>query len=609
MGLYEAQHTLVAQDNNQNTMKKPLFIFALLMTALMMLPFEVQACSKKVLVRRGMDMEKVFASDNKQYIIEQDFDLEGKTVKIGKGCTLVFQGGSLANGTVIGNNTEVKAANYEIFRSGTRKYRGYYTKWYGYVASTANTLTVAGTWSNTRCGDRWTGMNQYSSSECSSLALNNYILLHKKGMKVTFPANSIYYCYGKIDCSGYPVDFSGSTIVSIDFNKVEDKSLALPKDAKISQLRSIYGLVFFEGDGGTLENLIIDGRASSRNEEATLGSECLIAMGNNHKAIIKNVVLKDAVGCGICTNAIHDCVFENVQVLKCGEHGIYTHAYKGNITFKNCRFNNCGQSPALYKQRGQSSCVRFAGTRDHNAEELKTLKAYFTNCSFVSTGDLQVATTYSDLPYAEFRSCVWDGVGGYTVSSAELAEKIGKLIEYRFYDCINPCAKINSVNTIRRLYNCKEVRNPFADAVEVVDCEIITCYADVENRYSDMFSDEIERNLIFKNCRFYKDGSDVSVRNTVRNPRSVVFERCTWDFKPTSSSKNKGTYFLVQDDNGQKRSKTKTIQFKNCSIDIDQYRLLYCSDTDVMLDKTPVTTIYQSYVGSPQDKSNRITIK
>ena len=68
-------------------------------------------CSK-VVVKQGMDYQKVFAAKNTKYVIKQDINLGGKTVKIGEGSTLVFQGGSLANGTIVGNKTKVKADDY-----------------------------------------------------------------------------------------------------------------------------------------------------------------------------------------------------------------------------------------------------------------------------------------------------------------------------------------------------------------------------------------------------------------------------------------------------------------------------------------------------------------
>ena len=46
--------------------------------------------------------------ENKIYVIRQDWDLKGNTVHLPIGCTLKFKGGSISNGTLIGNGTVVK---------------------------------------------------------------------------------------------------------------------------------------------------------------------------------------------------------------------------------------------------------------------------------------------------------------------------------------------------------------------------------------------------------------------------------------------------------------------------------------------------------------------
>lgn len=45
--------------------------------------------------------------ENTTYIIQRDYDLGGKVIKIPKGCKLKFKGGSFRNGTLIGDSTSV----------------------------------------------------------------------------------------------------------------------------------------------------------------------------------------------------------------------------------------------------------------------------------------------------------------------------------------------------------------------------------------------------------------------------------------------------------------------------------------------------------------------
>ena len=50
------------------------------------------------------------------YEIRYDFDLDGKTIEIPRWCYLLFNGGSIKNGTLKGNNTYVLAPRYYIFK-------------------------------------------------------------------------------------------------------------------------------------------------------------------------------------------------------------------------------------------------------------------------------------------------------------------------------------------------------------------------------------------------------------------------------------------------------------------------------------------------------------
>lgn len=562
---------------------------------------------RKVVVRQEMDLVKVFAGKDTKYVIKQDINLGRKTIKIGKGSTLVFDGGSLSNGTIVGNQTKVTADNYEIFKHGRRTFRGYTLNGsYRYAIKTSNAIVIEGTWNNTMCGNNWTGMCAFIPNECAGLAINNYIKLHKRGSVVSFSEKQEFYVYEPVICTGYSVDFNNSIIKSIDFNSVEDKTISLPNGAQSRALKSLYGLVVFGGDNAFLKNLIIDGCARKRDETPSFGTECLLSMNTNNSCLLESIVLEDAVGCSICTYSISDCTFRNVTINGCGEHGIYTHAYQGSLKFEKCSFINCGQNPTLYKKRGQSACVKFSGSRDRDYSQLKDLRAYFSHCLFESKKDnFAVATTYSDLPYAEFNYCEWRGnVSGYSVVSPEFAEKIGRLIEYRFENCVNPCAKIRSVNTIRFLINCCEVHNPFADAVELSDCEIIADYADVENVYTGAFATEYDKPVVCKDCSFVKRRGDYSVKNAIKSPRPMTFIRCKWEFAPSEVSKNKGSYYLVL--SGEKRQ--NSVRFESCDFTIDQYRMLYCNNTDVEFNDCNYISSYGSLVDAQTDQPNRVRV-
>lgn len=56
-----------------------------------------------------------FNKSNVIYRINNDIDLGGETLTIPANCTLDFQGGgSIINGTIIGNNTIISPVGYKV---------------------------------------------------------------------------------------------------------------------------------------------------------------------------------------------------------------------------------------------------------------------------------------------------------------------------------------------------------------------------------------------------------------------------------------------------------------------------------------------------------------
>lgn len=53
--------------------------------------------------------QDMISNENTIYIIQYDYDLKGATITIPNNCTLDFQGGSLSNGNVVFNNTEISS--------------------------------------------------------------------------------------------------------------------------------------------------------------------------------------------------------------------------------------------------------------------------------------------------------------------------------------------------------------------------------------------------------------------------------------------------------------------------------------------------------------------
>lgn len=71
---------------------------------------------------------------NTRYIMQYDYDLDGGTITVPEGCTLDFQGGSLANGTITGVSTAILSNAGNIFHNiiidGTFACANIYLSWF-----------------------------------------------------------------------------------------------------------------------------------------------------------------------------------------------------------------------------------------------------------------------------------------------------------------------------------------------------------------------------------------------------------------------------------------------------------------------------------------------
>lgn len=546
------------------------------------------------------------------YIIAGVIDFKGRTITIPKGSVLFFRkGAQFRNGTMIGDDTRIVAPNQVVFPKGASTYRGYLKgSTYSYMTNRKGALVVSGTWSNKVVGGKWTELNANAEKECQSLSLNNLISLFSREVVAEVPRGN-YYIYDWIRIMNRSVDFNGSQLLSIDFNRVENRSIKLPSGSKSTSLRSRYGLIDFNGVGKTLKNVTVDGRASSRNEKPKLGSECLITIADGSDGgIFENVVTKDAVDCDVCTGAIKGFTFRNVVFGPCGEHGFYTHAYAGELLFEDCVFDGCGQSPDLFTQRGGvSGCVRGAASRDRKAKEYAGLKAVFKNCTFSNSGNINVVTLYTDIPKADFYRCKWIGkVGGYVANNPSFNEEAGQMYEYSFIECDNPCGKHNAKNTIRKLIGCKNVRNPFEDTYWVENCDIIVAYDDVDNRYEGRFASEVNRPVVFTNCSFRKSSSEGGIRSNIINPRPMSFISCSWDVSAVQTKERGQSLIFLKDKNGRVVSANKVI-FQDCRFNLPDCRLITCCDTNISFQGGEYVNSYDVLILGDSNRPNKVESK
>ena len=546
---------------------------------------------------------------NSIYVIDRDIDLHGETIIFPKNTFLYFRDGVLKNGKLRGNNTRVISRNRVLFKRGVSKYRGFLSKGdYHYVSQHNGSVVLEGSWSNKYIGEKWADIDSDNRKECQALAINNFIILHSESISQVVIPFGRYYVYDWIRADGYSIDFSGSEVLSIDFDEVQDLNLRIPDQTTPVPLRSRYGLLDINAKQSVIRNLTIDGRCNSRSEEPEAGKECLITIANNSGGSLENVILKNALCCAICTGEITDYTFNNVTIDWCGEHGIYTHAYTGGLSFNNCVFKNCGQDSRLVgKKKSIAGCIRGAGSRNHSPKEMNGFKAFFKNCLFTTSSEgINVSTIYTDIPNADFLNCRWENkVVGYVTSDGWFNDLSGEMNIYEFYNCDNPCSGYNSINTIRRLYNCTNVKNPFKDTDYITGSSLLIGYSDAVNQYSDAFIEEKKRPLQVLDCVFFQIESNLPPRSVIINSRPIRFVDCRWpdDAKYSEQYKDYSCLYIKTLEGGA--DSCSSVEYIRCGFMINR-PVLDCINTSITFDSCyfsrPIENSFRT------DKSSRNTI-
>lgn len=90
--------------------------------------------------------QAMLSKENTIYIIQYDYNLNGQTITIPSGCVLLFEGGSISNGTLIGNSTIVVYNNHSIFSNivggGTFNYFDIIPELFGYLSGLDSSKTI-----------------------------------------------------------------------------------------------------------------------------------------------------------------------------------------------------------------------------------------------------------------------------------------------------------------------------------------------------------------------------------------------------------------------------------------------------------------------------------
>lgn len=252
-----------------------------------------------------MEIQDKFNEPNVIYKITKDIDLEGTTLTMPAGCTLDFQGGSFSNGSVVGNNTSIKATPNKIFDSninliGTWDIEETYAEWFG--AKGDNTT------------DDYLSFNKALTFMTLSPNSSNVLKLSNKTYKISQPINlpvrcSIFGCGTKTSQLSFYNNTNG--LILTDYVDVSGATL---KDFSISGK-------YNSNDIGTIDNTNV--------EDYSIG----IVMKTTNYAVIQNVKIAGFVT-GIYMNTAVLNSFSNLYIGYCN-NGVFLQngSYHNKILF------------------------------------------------------------------------------------------------------------------------------------------------------------------------------------------------------------------------------------------------------------------------------------
>lgn len=133
-----------------------------------------------------------FTQEDTIYIIRYNFDLGGKEINIPANSILQFEGGSITNGTIVGNNTEIKSGIYNILPNitfkGTFIIDRIYTEWFGADSIYAKTLGDTDALESIL----YTPTEEINNLQDSSVAINTALILSNISTGEVYLLGSVY---------------------------------------------------------------------------------------------------------------------------------------------------------------------------------------------------------------------------------------------------------------------------------------------------------------------------------------------------------------------------------------------------------------------------------
>lgn len=207
-----------------------------------------------------IDILNIMFSYNAIYKICADIDLGGGTLTMVTGSTLDFQGGSFSNGTLVGNNTKIKAGLNKIFDTN---------------------ITLSGTWNVDEAYPEWFGATIGSSDSrlAIQLCLNSFNTTKLSSQTYTLNSYSDEVAETRT-CLIVP---NGHSLIG---NKIYELAQTNYTLQIAEELNPVY-MIRLESNS-SIKNLYICGNSTSRNN----GAICIGTNGFAKHLLLENVLVR-----------------------------------------------------------------------------------------------------------------------------------------------------------------------------------------------------------------------------------------------------------------------------------------------------------------------------
>jgi hypothetical protein len=239
-----------------------------------------------------------FNQANAIYEIRYDFDLNGSTINIPENCELKFVGGSLKNGDVTGNNTNIESSSNNIIFK--------------------NNINIKGTWAVVNIYSKWFDKDETTIFNIFALSNDYHNVIIIDDELVLNNSNELIYIKSNTD---------------IILNSDIKQSVQTSGGKVILNISNVTN-VTITGNG----SLIGYRDSSTSTGEHTHG----IAINNSSYVEISNIKISKCVGDGIYiggTNASNNIKITNVSISETFRNGISL-INQNNTEITYCTFNN-----------------------------------------------------------------------------------------------------------------------------------------------------------------------------------------------------------------------------------------------------------------------------